>query len=102
MKIEKKLAKKFFSPFRLILIVGALLGASLLFSLWMMKEDGLTLSKTVETSGGKIHYVESKGAKDCIVFLQGDSPFKEVFIKQFKGLGEKYKLIAFDLALLEF
>jgi SAM-dependent methyltransferase len=63
----------------------------------MMKEDGLTLSKTVETSGGKIHYVESKGAKDCIVFLQGDSPFKEVFIKQFKGLGEKYKLIAFDL-----
>lgn len=98
MKLEKRFAKKFFSPLPLIFALGGLLTVSLLFSLGMMKkEDDHFLTKTIETSEGRICYMESQGTKDCIVFIHGNSTSKEVFSKQFKELGQKYNLIAFDL-----
>ena len=50
-----------------------------------------------DISCGKISYVQSNGKGRPIVYIHHNSGSKEVFLKQLKGLGEEYNIIALDL-----
>ena len=54
--------------------------------------------KSVETSHGRIAYVESGGQGPAVLMVHGNSSAKEIFARQFESeIGAKYRLIAMDL-----
>ncbi len=56
------------------------------------------LQKSFQVDGLTMHYTESQGKGQSIVFIHGNSSSSSAFQKQFQGwLGEKYHLVAFDL-----
>lgn len=67
-----------------------------------LKSEGFSDVKftkgTVETSAGKITFIQSKGtSKNPLVFIHGNSASGASFLKQFKELGDTHTLVAFDL-----
>ncbi|MCP4274235.1 MAG: alpha/beta hydrolase [Gammaproteobacteria bacterium] len=56
------------------------------------------LQKSFQLDGLTIHYTESQGKGQSVVFVHGNSSSSSTFQKQFQGwLGQKYHLVAFDL-----
>lgn len=52
---------------------------------------------TVKSCSGDVSVWDSQSKGPVIVLLNGNSACKEIFLKQFKELGEKYRIIAIDL-----
>lgn len=98
LNLERSLKMKYI----LALLISATL-ANNLNAMGVKKMDHTTISEKsyekgfIETFAGKIAYTMSKGASMPIVFIHGNSSSKEIFKKQFDALGDKYKLVAFDL-----
>ncbi len=54
--------------------------------------------KSFQADGLTMHYIESQGKGQSVVFVHGNSSSSSTFQKQFQGwLGQKYHLLAFDL-----
>lgn len=61
------------------------------------KSDIMLNYNFLETSQGKIAYVDTGGSGNAIVFIHGNSCSLNVFRKQFEYFGGQYRMIAIDL-----
>lgn len=88
----------------LIAFQGALLNFPFVAPSWGMYEESVScpetsrsVKKVTISSGESIAYVETEGQGTPLVLIHANSTSKAVFDHQLAGLGQTYKVIAFDL-----